>query len=171
MAQRVEVCQIAELQPGERKIVEVDGLPHSIGVFNIDNEYFAIANMCPHHLAPLCEGELAGDMTSEGVGDFDLTREGEIIQCPWHGWKFDIKDGVSVFNPHNVRTRTYEAVVETGCDMQSGEGSRVDEEGQIDEGEGETDEENEFGTALRGDEPPIDTYDVEVEQKVVVLKI
>ena len=150
MPTRIEVCPVSELQPGERTIVEVEGLPHSVGVFNVGGEYYALANVCPHHLAPLCEGTITGEMQSEGVGDFRPAREGEVIQCPWHGWKFDIRDGSSVTNPHKLRTRTYDATVE-----------KPDAELRA--------ELEEYGTALKGDEPPVDDYDVEVEEDVVVL--
>lgn len=146
MEKRYEVCPAEELRPGERKIVEPDGLPHSIGVFNVDGEYHAIANVCPHQLAPLCEGRITGEMTSDGVGNFRPTRDGEVIQCPWHGWKFDITDGTSLFNPHEVRTRTYDTAVETPNERL------------------ET-----YGTELEGDEPPVDTYDVHVEEATVVV--
>ena len=152
MPTRIEVCPASELPPGERKIVDVDGLPHSIGVFNVDREYYALANVCPHHLAPLCEGTITGEMESEGVGDFQMTKEGEVIQCPWHGWKFNIADGVSVANPHKLRTRTYEATVEN-----------ADKEIE--------DEIDAYGTPLEGDEPPVDTYDVDVEEELVVLYV
>ena len=43
-----------EIPPGSRKIVEVDG--RSIGVFNVDGEFLALRNRCPHQGGPLCEG-------------------------------------------------------------------------------------------------------------------
>lgn len=153
MTRRIEVCPAADLPPGERTIVDVDGLPHSVGVFNVNGEYHALANLCPHHLAPLCEGTVTGEMQSEGVGDFQLTRDGEIIECPWHGWKFDIADGRSVCNPHTLRTRTYEATVESTSEAET------------------SSETAEYGTELKGDEPPVDTYDVDVEEERVVLYI
>ena len=156
MPKRVLVCPVSELPPGERRIVEVEGLPHDVGVFNVDGDYYALANVCPHHLAPLCEGTITGEMIAEHVGDFQLIRDGEIIQCPWHGWKFDIRDGTSVFNPHALRTRTYEATVESP-------------EAERDEGEEELYER--YGAVLRGDEPPIETYDVAVEEEYVVLHV
>lgn len=151
MSTRHEVCPAAELPPGDRKIVEIDGLPHSIGVFNVGGDYYAIANVCPHQLAPLCKGPIAGEVVSDTPGEFELIREGEVIQCPWHGWKFNLEDGTSVFNPHKLRARTYEVAVEpkdSGADRY---------------------EEEEYGTALEGDEPPVDTYEVDVEGDVVVL--
>jgi nitrite reductase/ring-hydroxylating ferredoxin subunit len=152
MARRVEVCPASDLSPGERTVVAVDGLPHEVGVFNVDGDYHALANVCPHHLAPLCEGTVTGEMRSDGVGDFRMEREGEVIRCPWHGWTFDITDGSSVSNPHGPGTRSYDAEVET---------SRSDDERQVEE----------YGTALAGDEPPVDSYDVDVEDAVVVLYV
>jgi len=152
MPTRVEVCPVSDLPPGERTIVDVDGLPHSVGVFNVDGEFYALSNVCPHHLAPLCEGTVTGEMESDGVGDFELTREGEIIQCPWHGWKFDIKDGSSVSNPHKLQTRTYDATTEK---------PQVKAKEDVEE----------YGTALKGDEPPVDEYDVRVEEKVIILYV
>ena len=151
MPTRIEVCPVSELPPGERVIVEVDSLPHSVGVFNVDGEFYGLANVCPHHLAPLCEGAITGEMYAEEVGDFQLCRDGEVIQCPWHGWKFNIADGASVANPHKLRTRTYDAAVEPA----DPEAAQVEK----------------YGTALRGDEPPVDSYEVDVEAEVVVLYV
>lgn len=110
MAQRHIVCRAEELPPGARKIIQVGR--KSIGVFNINGEYFAVLNVCPHQLAPLCEGRICGNTPNSPVGEYLLEREGEIIRCPWHGWEFDIKTGRSIFNPHRVRTATYRVKLE-----------------------------------------------------------
>jgi nitrite reductase/ring-hydroxylating ferredoxin subunit len=99
------------LPPGSRKIVTVG--QKSIGVFNIAGEYHALLNVCPHQFAPLCEGAVTGYCPPSRVGEFRFERVGEIIRCPWHAWEFDIKTGRSIFNPHAVRTGSYEAGVET----------------------------------------------------------
>lgn len=161
MPTRHEVCAAEELPPGERRIVDVDGAPHAIGVFNVSGELYALANVCPHQLAPLCEGPITGTVESDSVGDFQLKRAGEIVQCPWHGWKFDIASGASVFNPHELRTRTYDVEVEPV------EGNSPDSNAE----EEASDQSNEFGTALEGEDPPIDTYPVEVDDGVVVLYV
>jgi nitrite reductase/ring-hydroxylating ferredoxin subunit len=144
---RHEVCPADDLRPGERTIVDVGGL--SVGVFNVNGEYHALNNICPHQLAPLCEGQVTGTTCSTTPGEFESwDRDGEVLRCPWHGWEFDITNGESLFNPH-VRTRTFEADVETT------------EKGG--------DEKEEYGVALQGEEPPVDTYNVEVEQEMVVV--
>ena len=104
------VATTAEIGPGERKIVEIDG--RSIGVFNIGGRYFALRNTCPHAGARLCEGTLSGLVTSTSPGEYEYVREGEILRCPWHGWEFDVTTGQSWFDPAHVRVRSYETSVE-----------------------------------------------------------
>lgn len=160
MTARYEVCPVDELPPGDQTIVDLDKLPHSIGVFNVDGEYYALANLCPHQLAPLCEGRLTGETVSDEVGEFEVIRDGEFIQCPWHGWKFDITDGTSVFNPHEIRTRTYEVTVDSRSD---------DVEDQPFSADAESSQADEYRTELQGAEPPVETYEVDVEEDIVVL--
>lgn len=93
----VHVCESAEVPPGERTCVELNGI--EVGIFNIENEYYAIQNNCPHRNGPVCEGKvmensLEGDWP--GVGSrINETLTGEpSISCPWHGWEFDLDTGV-----------------------------------------------------------------------------
>ncbi len=107
---RYVVATVEEIPPGGRKIVEVAG--RSIGVFNVGGEFFALRNRCPHQGGPLCLGRLGGFVTATTPGEYEYSREGEILRCPWHGWEFDITTGRSIFNPHRMRVRTYEVTVE-----------------------------------------------------------
>lgn len=107
---RYIVAPVAEIPPGERKIVEIAG--RSIGVFNVDGEFFALRNRCPHQGGPLCHGPVGGFVSSSGPGDYHLTRHGEILRCPWHGWEFDIRTGQSWFDPARVRVRAYDVSLE-----------------------------------------------------------
>lgn len=109
------VASVEEIPPGQRKIVRVAG--RSIGIFNINGDFFAIRNRCPHEGAPLCEGVLSGFVDSTTPGEYTYTRKGEIIRCPWHQWEFDVKTGQSWFDPAKTRVRAYEAKVESGCSL------------------------------------------------------
>ncbi len=104
------VATVDEIPPGERKVVEVAG--RSIGVFNVGGEFFALRNRCPHQGGPLCEGRLAGFLVSPRPGEYEYTRKGEILRCPWHGWEFDVRTGQSWFDPKRTRVRRYEVTVE-----------------------------------------------------------
>jgi nitrite reductase/ring-hydroxylating ferredoxin subunit len=170
--QRFEVCPASELQPGERRI-ETLGM-FSVGVFNVDGDYYAMKNDCPHQRAPLCEGKLTGTTTSDTPGEYDWERDGQIVTCPWHGWEFDVTTGESVFNPHNVKAKTFEATIEdpeasagnAGGDASVG-GDAVDIDAA---GKTTTDGGCEScGVDLAGEKPPVETYDVEVENGTVVV--
>ena len=99
-----------EIPPGSRKIVRVAG--RSIGVFNVDGEFYAIRNRCPHQGAPLCEGKLWGVLKADVPGSFEYDSTKEIITCIWHGWEFSIKTGQSWCDPRRLRVRSYNVTVE-----------------------------------------------------------
>lgn len=140
MAKKHQVCFVDELPTGGRRIVEVEG--RSIGVFNVNNEFYAVRNRCPHKGAPLCRGMIKGLVVGE-VYQFEIEREGEILKCPWHGWEFDLKTGGSIFNPHKMRVKSYEVSVESEA------GDRPVYE---------------FADDLDDEDPSIETFPVSVEQ-------
>lgn len=164
---RFEICPASELAPGERRIETLGGF--SVGVFNVDGEYYAMKNDCPHQRAPLCEGQITGTNTSDTPGEYNWERDGQIVTCPWHGWEFDVTTGESVFNPHRVKAKTFEARVETV--------DGTDSETASTDGGQTTDDAPDSAAGgcggcshdLEGAEPPVETYDVEVEQGTVVV--
>ena len=93
MAKHV-VATVAEIPPGQRKLVTVRGRP--IAVFNLGGEFFGLFNRCPHQGGPMCEGVLTGLIESDDPGRYKYSRAGEILRCPWHGWEFDVRTGQSV---------------------------------------------------------------------------
>jgi nitrite reductase/ring-hydroxylating ferredoxin subunit len=107
---RYVVATVEEIPPGGRKIVEVAG--RSLGIFNVGGEFFALRNRCPHQGGPLCLGRLGGFVTATTPGEYEYSREGEILQCPWHGWEFDIRTGQSWFDPARTRVARYNVTVE-----------------------------------------------------------
>jgi nitrite reductase/ring-hydroxylating ferredoxin subunit len=104
------VAAIDEIPPGGRKIVEVAG--HAVGIFNIDGEFFALRNRCPHQSGPLCEGKLWGILEASRPGEFEYVPSREILACPWHGWEFHIRTGQSWCEPARLRARRYELRIE-----------------------------------------------------------
>jgi 3-phenylpropionate/trans-cinnamate dioxygenase ferredoxin subunit len=110
---RYVIGMVDEIQPGTRKIVDAGG--RSIGVFNVNGEYFAVLNRCPHQAGPLCKGNTYGLLHSDTPGQYEYSRPGEILRCPWHGWEFDLRTGQSWFDPIQVRVRRYEVSVEPGA--------------------------------------------------------
>ena len=112
MAERHKVADASDLEPGERAFVQIDGV--EVAVFNVEGEYFALANYCVHQGGPLCEGELTGRY---GMADddwawtFDTTEQNVV--CPWHGWKFDVTTGENIDDDRYV-TPTYDVEVDGG---------------------------------------------------------
>lgn len=143
------VATVGEIPPGQRKIVEVAG--RSIGIFNIGGEFFALRNRCPHQGGPLCLGQVSGLVVSAAPGQYDYSRQGEIVRCPWHGWEFDIKTGRSYIDPAKVRVRRYEVTVERSEISDAAQKERASPPG--------------------GESYVAETYPVSVEQQSVVVEI
>ncbi len=95
MTRFVKVAEKDELAEGRAKVVTVDG--RSLALFRINNEYFALANNCIHRGGPLGEGE---------VNDHQVT-------CPWHGWKYDVRNGSFTVIP-TLKVKTYQVRLEDG---------------------------------------------------------
>ena len=112
------VAAVGEIAEGERKLVTLEG--RESGVFNVKGEFYALLNKCPHSGAELCRGMVIGLAQSDEPGEYTLTRPGEFLRCPWHGWEFDIRTGQSWFDPKKVRTRAYKTTIEPGAELVKG---------------------------------------------------
>ena len=124
------VCPVADLPPGQRRIVTVSG--KSIGVFNVDGRYFALRNHWPHRGAPLCEGQVGDLVSAKAPYVWETQRPGEVIRCPWHGWEFDLTTGRSVCYPETIRTKSYLAEVDAKGLLERAETYDVaDEQGTV----------------------------------------
>ncbi len=84
----VKAAEKDELNDGKGKVVTVAG--RTIALFRVKNEYYALNNGCIHRGGPLGEGELV---------DHQVT-------CPWHGWKYDVRDGSFAVIP-TLKVKTY----------------------------------------------------------------
>lgn len=112
---RFLVGRADEIPPGSRKIVRIAG--RSIGVFNVDGDFFAIRNRCPHQGAPLCEGKLWGALRADVPGAFEYEGRKQILTCVWHGWEFDLSTGQSWCDPQRLRVRSYSVGVDEPEDL------------------------------------------------------
>lgn len=106
-----DVGSTSDIPINSFKVVDAGG--RSIGVYNIEGEFYAIHNYCPHQGAKLCQGPVSGTTLPSGVYEYLYGREREIVRCPWHGWEFDIKTGKSLFD-EKVRARSYPVQVKDG---------------------------------------------------------
>lgn len=109
---RLDVCSAAELPPGARRVVRVDG--RAISVFNVGGRLYAIRDVCPHQGARLSAGVIGGTMLPSAPHEYVYGMEGQVIRCPWHKFEFDLETGCSIHNPEQMRVATYRATVEVG---------------------------------------------------------
>jgi nitrite reductase/ring-hydroxylating ferredoxin subunit len=112
------VGKTPEIPPGSHKIVEAAG--RQIGVFNVNGEFFALLNRCPHGGAELCRGKVVGLVQPQGVGEYAIARKGEFIRCPFHGWEFEIRTGQSYCAPDRLKIRKFDVAVQSGNELVKG---------------------------------------------------
>jgi nitrite reductase/ring-hydroxylating ferredoxin subunit len=85
----VRAASRSELGQGEVIGVEVGGL--SIALYDADGNLFATDNICTHAYARLSDGWL----------------DGELIECPLHAARFDIRTGKVLDPPATIDLKTY----------------------------------------------------------------
>ena len=93
----VAVMDAAELEAGKLTRVDVAGIPAVL--LKQGKAIYAIAATCSHLGGPLDEGEL---------------REGNVVQCPWHGSCFRMTDGSVVTGPAVYAQPTFSVRVRNG---------------------------------------------------------
>ncbi|HEV2325451.1 MAG TPA: Rieske (2Fe-2S) protein [Terracidiphilus sp.] len=96
MSQFVRICSQSDL-PATNQVSEftVDGRP--ICVANVGGVIAALNGVCPHEEGPLGEGSI---------------EDGRVV-CPWHGYSYDPKTGISPEDP-GLKAEVYESVIENG---------------------------------------------------------
>jgi nitrite reductase (NADH) small subunit len=78
----VTVAKVGAIPEGEGRSFQVSD--RLVAVFLLSGEYYAIDDLCPHMGASLGAGYLDGDGT---------------VTCPWHAWRFRVRDGKWADNP------------------------------------------------------------------------
>jgi 3-phenylpropionate/trans-cinnamate dioxygenase ferredoxin subunit len=96
MPETIEICPVAELEPGQMRLVEWEGL--EIGVFNCAGTVYAIEDRCSHDDGPLVEGT--------------LDEQACTIECPRHGSRFDLRTGKPITLPAYVPVDTFPVIIE-----------------------------------------------------------
>ncbi|OHV39195.1 MULTISPECIES: Rieske (2Fe-2S) protein [Pseudofrankia] len=79
MAEFYDALPVDFIEPGETTTVDVDGFP--VAVANVDGEFYAFQNLCPHQ-----GSKLGGRALDEGC----------FIICPTHASRYDVRSGACV---------------------------------------------------------------------------
>lgn len=93
MAEATTVAKVSEIPLGKSKLVTVGS--EEVALFNVSGVIHAIENRCAHRGGSLAAGFLTGCK----------------VECPWHGWLWDLKDGTTDINPE-LKARIYKVIVE-----------------------------------------------------------
>ncbi len=96
MAGWLTVARDGELPPEQVRVVTAGG--RRLALCNVNGRYYAIDDVCTHDGGPLDQGEL----------------DGEEIECPRHGARFDVTTGRATCMPAVVPVKTYDVRVEGG---------------------------------------------------------
>ena len=106
------VAKVGDIKEGTGKSFEVGD--RIIAIFNDGGTFRAIDDMCPHMGASLATGFLS---------------ESEV-SCPWHGWRFDVRDGTWCDN-RSLKTDVFKVRV-VGNDIQVTATPVIDAKDQLD---------------------------------------
>ena len=79
----IDVGATSELPPNSVKIVNAGSI--TVGVYNLNGEFYALEDRCSHDDGPLCEG--------------DWEPEACVVVCPRHGSRFDLESGIPMSLP------------------------------------------------------------------------
>jgi 3-phenylpropionate/trans-cinnamate dioxygenase ferredoxin subunit len=97
----VKVARKGDVPAGRVKVVVVGG--ERIALCNVEGEVFAVSDVCTHDGGPLGEGEL----------------QGEVIECPRHGARFNVRTGQVLALPAVFPLKTYPVRIQ-GEDIEVG---------------------------------------------------
>ena len=82
----VRVAAVDDLRDGEVRHLKIG--KRDIALARASGEYFALSNVCRHAFAPLSDGFM----------------DGYQLMCPWHGWRYDVRDGRTDHPDADVRS-------------------------------------------------------------------
>ena len=108
-----KIIKATELPTGHHSVIKVGR--RELGIFNIDGAFYALPNLCPHQLGPLCEGNVSGTTDARAETDWQVewVHEGEIVTCPWHGIEYHVPTGKCLAFPE-ISIRSYPVSEEDG---------------------------------------------------------
>jgi len=99
LSEFVTVARVGDIPPGQIRVKDIPGA--RVAICNVEGTFYAVEDRCTHDDGPLGEGLL----------------EGDEIECPRHGARFNVKTGDVTCLPAVVPIRAYDVRV-VGDDVQ-----------------------------------------------------
>ncbi len=90
----VPVFTLEDLPSGHVRQIKIGKRDYAVA--RVGEEVFALSNLCRHAFGPLGEGFM----------------DGYFAICPWHGWRYDVRDGTT--DHPNADVKTFPAFVRDG---------------------------------------------------------
>jgi nitrite reductase/ring-hydroxylating ferredoxin subunit len=93
-SQTIRLASVEDIPEGEGREFKVG--TRYVAIFQYQGAFYALEDMCPHAGAPLNNGPI-------GQG---------AVTCLWHGWRFNLHDGVCINHPRGINVPTYPITVQ-----------------------------------------------------------
>jgi nitrite reductase/ring-hydroxylating ferredoxin subunit len=90
----IRLASIDDIPEGEGREFRVGA--RYVAIFRHKDQFYALEDMCPHAGAPLNNGPI----------------EKGTVTCLWHGWRFNLHDGVCTNLPRGRNVPTYPITVQ-----------------------------------------------------------
>lgn len=95
-ANLVRIAKADDIPPGQVKVFRAGDV--RLAICRVDEEFYAIEDVCTHDDGPLGEGSLLGT----------------AIECPRHGARFDVRTGEALRMPAAAPVQTFPVQVKDG---------------------------------------------------------
>jgi 3-phenylpropionate/trans-cinnamate dioxygenase ferredoxin subunit len=92
----IEACEADDIE--EEDVLRFDHEERTFAIYRIDDGYYATDGLCTHEQVHLADGLVMDN----------------IIECPKHNGRFDIRTGTAKGAPVCVNLKTYRVKVEDG---------------------------------------------------------
>ena len=89
MSEFLTLASVDQVPPGTVKVFRVKG--RRIAVSQVEGTFYAIDDLCTHDEGPLGEG----------------TLEGDEVECPRHGARFNVRTGAALRMPAVTPVKVY----------------------------------------------------------------
>ncbi len=88
------LCHTHDVKPGEMRRIKLG--THAILLANVEGSFYAVDDLCTHEDAILSNGAL----------------KGRCVECPLHGSRFDLSNGLPLEEPATLALRTHTLVID-----------------------------------------------------------
>jgi len=88
------LCEATEVSPGSTAIYDIGG--YKVALYNVEGHLFATQDHCQHKGGSLGQGQL----------------NGSVVECPLHGWEFDVTSGKCLTQTHCRKLKRFPVSIE-----------------------------------------------------------